>query len=191
MTAQIGDEIMIISRELHQPVREGQIREVRRDPNGVVYLVQWSDTNDESLLLHGPNVVINHRHARGSAGVAGDTSWRSKLRHPLEWHHHRDRERREQVAHERLAQRVEEILAGCGLGQEDDSIAAGRIYHFPQVTSVAAGPPMSVDIRMLEGQSPDDFSAHAATIAHDLGMAEVRVIPLDPSAIRLQLVPHD
>jgi hypothetical protein len=87
--------------------------------------------------------------------------------------------------------RVEEIIVGLGLTQSDFSIAAGRVFHVPQVVSVAPGPPMRVDIRILPGQSPDDFSAHAAAIAYDLGMAEVRVIPLGPSAIRLELRPHD
>jgi hypothetical protein len=32
MTARIGDEIMVMPRELHEQVREGQIREVRNDP---------------------------------------------------------------------------------------------------------------------------------------------------------------
>ncbi|MGH3782033.1 MAG: DUF1918 domain-containing protein [Pseudonocardiaceae bacterium] len=190
MTARIGDEIMIISRESHQPVREGQIREVRNDPGGVVYLVQWSDTLHESLLPHGPDVVIQRRHTPGSeATAARDTSWRSRLRHPLEWHHKRDLERGRHIAHERLAMRVEEILIGCGLVHEDYSIAAGRVFPFPRVVSVTDGPPLSVDVHMLPGQSPDDFSAHAAKIAYDLGMAEVRTIPLGPSRIRLELLP--
>jgi len=50
MTARVGDEIMITSQELHEPVRAGQIREVRNDAGGVVYRVQWSDTGYESLL---------------------------------------------------------------------------------------------------------------------------------------------
>ena len=86
---------------------------------------------------------------------------------------------------------MEEILAECGLGQEHESIATGRTYHFPQVISVAAGPPISVVIRMLEDQSFDDFSAHAATIAHELGMAHVRVVSTESSVIRLQLVPYE
>jgi hypothetical protein len=191
MTARIGDEIMIISWELHEPVREGYIREVRHDLSGVVYLVQWAGTNHLSLLPHGPDVVIKCRQIRDNTGNTGDTSWRSRLRHPMEWHHHRKRERRQQIAHERLAWRVEEILAECGLGQEHESIAAGRTYHFPQVISISAGPPISVDIRMLENQSSDDFSAHTATIAHELGMAHVRMVSVEPSVISLQLVPYD
>jgi Domain of unknown function (DUF1918) len=192
MTARVGDEIMIIPQELHEPAREGRIREVRNDHDGVVYLVQWSDTGQESLLPHGPDVVIKNRHTPGGEAVpAGDNPWRGRLRHPLERRHNRDLERRLQVGYEHLAWRVEEIIAGLGLSQSDFSIAGGRVFHIPQVVSVDPGPPMRLDIRILPGQSPDDFSAHAASIAYDLGMAEVRVVPLGPSAIRLELLPHD
>jgi Domain of unknown function (DUF1918) len=192
MTARVGDEIMITSQELHEPVREGQIREVRYDPDGVVYLVQWSDTGYESLLPHGPDVVIKHRHPRGTKAVTGGESpWLSRLRHPLEWRHNRDLERRQQAGYEQLAWRVEEIIAGLDLTQSDFSIAAGRVFHVPQVISVDTGPPVGLDIRILPGQSPDDYSAHTATIAYDLGIAEVRVVPLGPSVIRLELLPDD
>ncbi len=190
MTARVGDAIMITSQDLYEPVREGLIREVRNDPDGVFYLVQWSDTGYESLLPHGPDVVIKHRHA-GCTGAAtgGEPPWLSRLRHPLEWRHHRDLERRQQAGYEQLAWRLEEIITGLDLIQSDFSIAAGRVFHIPQVVSVDPGPPVGLDIRILPGQSPDDFSAHAAKIAYDLGMAEVRVVPLGPSTIRLELLP--
>ncbi|MGB9280248.1 MAG: DUF1918 domain-containing protein [Pseudonocardiaceae bacterium] len=188
MTARVGDEIMILPQELHEPVHVGQIREIRNDLGGVVYLVQWSDTGHESLLPHGPDVVIKHRHTPGGERNA---PWRDRLRHSLERRHNRDLERRQQVGYERLAWRVEEIIAGLELTQSDFSIAAGRVFHVPEVILVDAGPPVSLDIRILPGQSPDDFSAHAAAIAYDLGMADVRVVPLGPSAIRLELLPHD
>lgn len=192
MTARVGDEIMILPQELHEPAREGQIREIRNDPGGVVYLVQWSDTGQESLLPHGPHVVVKLRHARGTEAVTGgEAPWLSRFRHPLEWRHNRDLERRQQVGYELLAQRVEEIIAGLELIQSDFSIASGRVFHVPQVVSVDRGPPVGLDIHILPGQSPDDFSAHAAAIAYDLGMAEVRVAPLGPSVIRLELLPHD
>ena len=53
------------------------------------------------------------------------------------------------------------------------------------------GPPEGLHIRILPGQSPEDFSAHTPAIAYDLGVAEVRVVPLGPSQIRLELLPHD
>src|SRR5918912_1584754 len=59
----------------------------------------------------------------------------------------------------------------------------------PKVISVDPGPPLDLDIRMLPGQSPQNFSAHAAAIADDLSMTDVRVVPLGPSDIRLELLP--
>ena len=192
MTGRIGDEIVIIPRESHEPVRVGEIREVRNDPGGVVYRVHWSDTRRESLLPHGPNVVIKHRRSGGTGQASAEqTPWLSRFRHPLERRHARDVERRHQAAYDRLAERVEEIITGLGLIEDDWSISAGRVYHTPQVISVDPGPPLGVDIRILPGQSPEDFSAHAATIAYDLGMADVRVVPLGPADIRLELLPHD
>lgn len=192
MTARVGDEIMIRGHQLHEPVREGEIREVRNESGSVVYLVQWSDTGYESLLPHGPDIVIKHRHPHGNEAVTGGKNrWRSGLLHPLARAHDRELERRQQDGYEQLALRVEDIIVGLGLTLEDFSIAAGRVFHIPQVVSVDPGPPVGLDLRILPGQSPEDFSAHAPAIAYDLGMAEVRVVPLGPSVIRLVLVPHD
>ncbi|HSL06632.1 MAG TPA: DUF1918 domain-containing protein [Pseudonocardiaceae bacterium] len=188
MTTQIGDEIMIMSQKLHQLVREGEVRGVSDDPGGVVYVVRWSDTGYESLLRPGPDVVIKHRHGHGSGGAGPRLS---RLRHPLEWRHSRDLERRQQARDEHLARRVQDIIAGLGLTQMDFSIGGGRVVHIPKVVSMAAGPPVGLDIKILPGQSPEDFSAHERTIAYDLGVAEVRVVPLGPDRIRLELLPHD
>ena len=190
MTAQIGDEIMIISQD--QPVRQGEIRGIRNDLGGVVYVVQWSETGQECLLPHGPNVVIKHRHGHENGAVAtGGAPWPSRLWHPLQWRHRRDLARHQQAADDRLARRVEEVIVGLGLAQTDFSIASGHTFHIPQVVSVDPGPPQGLDIRILAGQSPEDFSSHTAAIAYDLGVAEVRVVPLGPSLIRLELLPHD
>lgn len=192
MTAQIGDQITLLPQGLDQPERHGEIRGIRDDPGGVLYTVQWSDTGHESLLPHGPDVVITHRHRRGNGEAPAEaTPWLFRLRHPLAWRHSRDLERCQHVRDERLARRVEEIIAGLGLAQNDYSIAGGRIVHIPEVVSVDPGPPERVNIRILPGQSPDDFSAHALTIAYDLDTAQVRVSPLGPFLIRLELLPHD
>jgi hypothetical protein len=90
-----------------------------------------------------------------------------------------------------LAWRMQDIIAGLGLTQTDFSIAGGRSVHIPEVVSVAAGPPVGLHIRTLPGQTPDDFAAHAPAIAYnlgDLGVAQVRVVPLGPSLIRLDLL---
>jgi hypothetical protein len=191
MSAQIGDEIMIMSQESDQPVREGEIREIRHDPGGVVYLVQWSDTRQESLLPHGPDVVIRHRHGLGSGAFA---AWLSPLRRPWARRHSQDAQQRQHVGDdqgdEQLAQRVEDIIAGLGLTHTGHSVTGIQTVHFPQVVSMDPGPPKGVDIHILPGQSPEDFAAHASTIAYDLGVAEVRVVPLAPSLIRLELLSH-
>ncbi|MCA1681858.1 MAG: hypothetical protein LC700_01650 [Actinobacteria bacterium] len=86
-----------------------------------------------------------------------------------------------------LAWRVQDILVGRGLTQADYSIGGGRTLHIPEVISVTPGPPVGLDIRTLPGQMPDDFAAHAPAIAYNLGVVEVRVVPLGPSLIRLEL----
>jgi uncharacterized protein DUF1918 len=192
MNPQIGDDIMIMSQKLNQPVREGEIRGIRDDPDGVIYLVQWSDTGQESMLRAGPDVVIKHRRGRGSeADAAGATRWLSRLRHPLEWQHSRGMARRQQEQDQLLAWRVQDIMAGLGLDHTDFSIGGGRSVHVPEVVWVDPGPPKGLNIQMLPGQTPEDFSAHAPAIAYDLDVAEVRVVPLEYPLIRLELLPHD
>ena len=76
-----------------------------------------------------------------------------------------------------LGSRLQGIFPGLGLA------------HIPEVVSITAGPPMTVDIRILPGQTPDDFAAYSPSIAYQLGVAEIRVITLDePSLIRLELL---
>lgn len=96
---------------------------------------------------------------------------------------------RRQAAYQELAWHVQDILVGCGLFQADYSIAAGWVFHTPQVVSVDPGPPLGLNIRMLPGQIPDDFAEHAQRIAYNLDMASVRVIPVGPYLIRLDLIP--
>jgi hypothetical protein len=83
---------------------------------------------------------------------------------------------------------MQDVIAGLGLTHTDFSVAAGRVIRFPEVVSVAAGPPVRLHIRILPGQTPDDFATHTAAIAYHLGVAEVRVVPLGPSLIRLDLL---
>jgi hypothetical protein len=113
----------------------------------------------------------------------------SLLRHPLARRHARQLEYSNQVHDQELAWCVQDIIAGRGLSQADSSVGGGRTVHVPQVVSVDAGPPIGLTIRTLPGQMPTDFAAHAPAIAHNLGVAEVQVIPLGPSLIRLDLLP--
>ena len=110
------------------------------------------------------------------------------LLHPLARRRARQRQRAHQERNQRLAWRVQDILAGCDLIQSDYSIAAGRVVHIPQVMSVTTGPPVQLTIRILPGQMPQDFTAKAPVIAYHLGMAQVKIIPLQPPFIRLDLL---
>ncbi len=90
-------------------------------------------------------------------------------------------ERERQAKDQQLALRVQDVLVGCGLSQTD---------RMPQVVSVVAGPPVQLKIRTLPGQKFDDFTAHLPAIAYNLGVAQVRLIPLaEPSLIQLDLLP--
>ncbi|MGH3669549.1 MAG: hypothetical protein ACRDSH_02775 [Pseudonocardiaceae bacterium] len=101
----------------------------------------------------------------------------------------RRHERLQQQRNQRLAEKVEKILAGSGLSQSDYSVGGGRSYHFPQVVSVDEGPPVSLTVRLLQGQTPDEVAVHAPAIAYDLGVSDVRVDPIGPLLIRLELLP--
>jgi hypothetical protein len=114
----------------------------------------------------------------------------SLLRHPLARRRARQLERARQTRDQVLAWRVQDIIAGRGLSQTAFSIGGGRTIRVPQVVSVIAGPPVGLNIRTLPGQTPDDFATHAPAIAYNLGVAEVRVVPLGPSLIRLELLPE-
>jgi hypothetical protein len=112
----------------------------------------------------------------------------SLLRHPLAWRRARRDERIHRVSDQQLAWRVQDVLVGCGLSQDDYSVGGGRVFHIPQVISVRNGPAATLDIRMLAGQTPEDFVAHTSAMAYDLGVAEVRVVPLEVPLIRLELL---
>jgi len=87
-----------------------------------------------------------------------------------------------------LARRVHDIFVGRGLVQPTYSIGGGRDMRVPQVISVTPGPTVGLNIRTLPGQTPDDFARHSSAIAYNLDVAEVRVVPLGPSLIRLDLL---
>lgn len=89
---------------------------------------------------------------------------------------------------QRLARCVQDIIVELGLTQTTYSISGGHTRHVPEVISVTGGPPHRVDVRILRSQAPEDFAAYAPAIARKLGVAEVRVLPLGNSVIRLELL---
>lgn len=115
---------------------------------------------------------------------------------PLWWRRVEERRRARRLQRvrraddQRFAQRVQDIFVELGLTQTNYSMSGGYNLHVPQVVSVITGPIGRLDIRILPGQTPDDFAVHAPAIAQKLGTAEVQVIPLGPSLIRLELLPE-
>jgi hypothetical protein len=128
--------------------------------------------------IHKPDAVDEPASGRPSLLYRLLSRRRARRLERLHWEHN-----------QRFAWFVQNILAGCGLAQQDSSIAGGRTIHVPHVVAVTPGPPLSLDVRILPGQLPEDYAAHAEAIAYDLEVSEVRVLPLAPSLIRLELLP--
>lgn len=60
MFAAPGDRLIVHSRRIGGPVRDGEILEVRHADGTPPYLVRWSDTGHEALCFPGPDAEIQH-----------------------------------------------------------------------------------------------------------------------------------
>lgn len=60
MHARVGDQIVIRSAHVDEPVRDGEVLEVRGPDGSPPYLVRWSDTGHEALLIPGPDATVRH-----------------------------------------------------------------------------------------------------------------------------------
>lgn len=142
-----------------------------------------------------PHAMVAQRGPHDGGQEATGRPWEEPVENgdrslrPLSRRHARRLERMRHDNDQKLAWRVQDVLVGCGLTRIDFSVAGGDSLRTPQVISVVAGPPVKLTIRTLPGQVPDDFARHAPAIAHNLGVAEVRVIPVGPSLIGLELLP--
>lgn len=99
-----------------------------------------------------------------------------------------------------LAWEVQEILVGCGLSQPGASTSGGPNSYSPKVVSLVRnnpevydpdvrGNPTTLTIRILPGQHPGKYAEYTATIAYNLGIETVKVRPIGPYLIRLDLWP--
>lgn len=57
--ARVGDRIVVRSRRVEAPPRDGEVIEVRSADGGPPYLVRWSDTGHVALYFPGPDAVIS------------------------------------------------------------------------------------------------------------------------------------
>lgn len=60
MHAQVHDRIIVLSRHLDEPNRDGEVLEVHGPDGGPPYLVRWSDTGHEGLYFPESDAQIHH-----------------------------------------------------------------------------------------------------------------------------------
>ncbi len=65
MFAHVGDELTIEGHRVGQPVRHGEIVEVRGADGAPPYVVKWDDTGRTTLLFPGPDCVVKHLEGSG------------------------------------------------------------------------------------------------------------------------------
>lgn len=66
MRANVGAQIVIRSPHVDEPVRDGEILEVRGQHGEPPFLVRWADTGHETLVYPGPDAEIRHLHGSDS-----------------------------------------------------------------------------------------------------------------------------
>jgi hypothetical protein len=76
MKAGIGDRIVIQSRHLDEPARDGEIVEVHGPDGGPPYLVRWAEDGHTALLYPGPDA-----HVSGPARTASQPLHQVKAWH--------------------------------------------------------------------------------------------------------------
>jgi hypothetical protein len=65
MQAVVGDRLVVHSPHVNDPVRVGEITEVRGTHGEPPYVVRWSGDDHESLCFPGPDATVEHRTASG------------------------------------------------------------------------------------------------------------------------------
>lgn len=60
MFATAGDRLIVHSRTLGGPIRDGEILQVQHADGSPPYVVRWSDTGHEALVFPGPDAEIHH-----------------------------------------------------------------------------------------------------------------------------------
>jgi hypothetical protein len=66
--ASAGDRIIIEGHREGEPLRDGEIIEVRSDDGSPPYVVEWSDNGHTSLFYPGRDARVQHFQHPGSHG---------------------------------------------------------------------------------------------------------------------------
>ncbi|MGH3897967.1 MAG: FtsK/SpoIIIE domain-containing protein [Pseudonocardiaceae bacterium] len=114
-----------------------------------------------------------------------------QVRTALRWRRHGRDTRELAVWMEMVRRRWADTAEGAGLAHYTAS--AGGMAHTaaPWAWSVAAGPPVTLLVRMLLGQVLADFEAQAHRIAEGMGVAMVRITQQGPGCIKVVLLDGD
>lgn len=78
MKAMLGDRIIIQSRHLDEPQRDGEIIEIHGAEGGPPYLVRWSEDGHTALLFPGPDAQISG-HIPEKAVLHRGKAWHASL----------------------------------------------------------------------------------------------------------------
>jgi hypothetical protein len=73
MKAQVGDRIILAGTRVDDPVRDGEVLEVKGSDGGAPYTVRWSDGHT-GLVYPGPGAVMRVESGTGVPGRSEDTS---------------------------------------------------------------------------------------------------------------------
>ena len=65
MYAAVGDRIVVRGAHVDDPVRDGEVIEVRHEDGSPPYVVRWEDTGHESLFFPGPDAEVHHFEHQG------------------------------------------------------------------------------------------------------------------------------
>lgn len=83
MKASVGDRLVTASSVVDGPVRDGRVVGLRNDDGTPPYVVQWSDTGEETLVFPGPDTHVEHYGAgeevRATAPPQQLGSWRVEV----------------------------------------------------------------------------------------------------------------
>jgi hypothetical protein len=73
MKAQVGDRIILAGTRVDDPVRDGEVLEVKGSDGGAPYTVRWSDGHT-GLVYPGPGAVMRVESATGAPGRTEDAA---------------------------------------------------------------------------------------------------------------------
>jgi hypothetical protein len=77
MKAQVGDRIILAGTRVDDPVRDGEVLEVKGTDGGAPYTVRWSDGHT-GLVYPGPGAVMRVESGAGALGSSEGTPRRTQ-----------------------------------------------------------------------------------------------------------------